>query len=153
MMSHEITSLVGKHKSRKRVGRGQGSGLGKTAGRGHNGQNSRAGSSTPLTFEGGQMPLFRRLPKRGFNNANFETKYQIVNVSDFDRFEDGATVNAETLKAKGLITSATDLVKILGTGEVTRKLTVMANKFSKSASKKIQGAGGSVEVVNISNKA
>ena len=153
MMSHEITSLVGKHKSRKRVGRGQGSGLGKTAGRGHNGQNSRAGSSTPLTFEGGQMPLFRRLPKRGFNNVNFETKYQIVNVSDFDRFEDGATVNAETLKAKGLIISATDLVKILGTGEVTRKLTVVANKFSKSASKKIQGAGGSVEVVNISNKA
>jgi len=153
MMSHEITSLVGKHKPRKRLGRGPGSGLGKTAGRGHKGQNSRSGSSMPLTFEGGQMPLFRRLPKRGFNNANFETKYQIVNVSDFDRFEDGATVNAETLKAKGLITSATDLVKILGTGEVSRKLTVLANKFSKSASEKIQAAGGSVEVVVASKKA
>ncbi len=145
MMSHEITSLVGSHKRRRRRGRGQGSGLGKTAGRGHKGQKSRAGKSMPLLSEGGQMPLFRRLPKRGFNNANFKTNYAIVNVSQLEKFDEGTRVDSQALSQAGLISSTEGLVKILGNGELSRKLTVVANKFSRSAMEKINNAGGTVE--------
>ncbi len=147
MMNHEITSLVGKHKGRRRLGRGQGSGLGKTCGKGHKGQRSRAGGMPPITSEGGQMPLFRRLPKRGFNNANFTKRYAIVNVSQLENFEEGSTVDAKVLCDAGIIRSVTSLVKVLGDGELNRKLTVVANKFSRSAEQKITSAGGSVEQV------
>ena len=148
MMNHEITSLVGKHKARRRIGRGQGSGLGKTSGRGHKGQKANAGPNLPIVSEGGQMPLFRRLPKRGFNNANFARRYAIVNISQLDRFDEGSTINAEVLTQAGLIRSSDLPVKILGSGELTRKLTVVANKFSRSAEQKIAGAGGKVELVS-----
>ncbi|MBI9015666.1 MAG: 50S ribosomal protein L15 [Phycisphaerae bacterium] len=145
MMNHEITSLVGKHKARRRIGRGQGSGLGKTSGKGHKGQKSRAGGMPPITSEGGQMPLFRRLPKRGFNNVNFATRYAIVNVSQLDCFDEGTRVDAEVLSNIGLV-RGTDLpLKVLGDGELNRKLTVVANKFSKSALQKITSAGGTIE--------
>lgn len=145
MMSHEITALVGKHKSRRRVGRGRGSGLGKTCGRGHKGQGSRAGSMPPITSEGGQMPLFRRLPKRGFNNANFATRYAVVNVSQLELFDEDSRVDAELLSRAGLIRNAKEKVKILGDGEINRKLTVVAHKFSRSARQKITSAGGAIE--------
>ena len=147
MMNHEITSLVGKHKARRRVGRGAGSGLGKTAGRGHKGQSSRPSSMPPLTSEGGQMPLFRRLPKRGFNNANFTQRYAIVNVSQLDRFAEGSRIDAELLSKAGLIRGIEMPVKILGDGELNRKLTVIAQKFSRSAEQKITSAGGTAEKV------
>lgn len=145
MMSHEITSLVGSKKSRRRIGRGRGSGTGKTAGKGHKGQKSRAGKMPPITNEGGQMPLFRRIPKRGFNNANFTVRYVIVNVSQLEAFDDGTRVDAQVLSDAGLIDSPTDRVKILGNGDIARKLTVVAHKFSRSASDKITTAGGSTE--------
>ncbi len=146
-MNHEITSLVGKHKVRRRVGRGAGSGLGKTAGRGHKGQSSRPSSMPPITSEGGQMPLFRRLPKRGFNNANFTRRYAIVNVSQLDRFEEGSRIDAELLSKAGLIRGVEMPLKILGDGELNRKLTVIAQKFSRSAEQKITSAGGTAEKV------
>ena len=149
MMNHEITSLVGKHKARRRIGRGQGSGLGKTAGKGHKGQKARAGSMPPITSEGGQMPLFRRLPKRGFNNVNFTTRYSIVNVSQLDRFEEGTRIDAEILSTVGLVRSAKMPLKILGNGELNRKLVVIANKFSRSAEQKITSAGGSIEQLTV----
>ena len=148
MMNHEITSLVGKHKQRRRLGRGQGSGVGKTSGRGHKGQKSTAGSNQTILNEGGQMPLFRRLPKRGFNNANFTRRYAIVNVSQLDRFEEGTRVDAEVLTKAGIIRNASLPVKVLGSGDLTRKLTVVADKFSSSAEQKISSAGGTVEVVS-----
>ncbi len=147
MMNHEITALVGKHKARKRLGRGVGSGLGKTCGRGHKGQSSRAGSHLPITMEGGQMPLFRRLPKRGFNNVNFAKRFAVVNVSQLDSFEENARVDAQKLSDAGLIRAANLPVKILGDGELNRPLTVIAHKFSKSALQKITSAGGTIEVV------
>lgn len=153
MMSHEITSLVGRKKNRRRLGRGRGSGLGKTAGKGHKGQKSRAGKMPPITSEGGQMPLFRRIPKRGFNNANFTVRYTIVNVSQLQTFEDGARVDAQALSDAGLIDSPTDRVKILGNGEIACKLTVVADKFSRSASDKITTAGGAVEEVKAKKSA
>lgn len=146
MMSHEITALAGRKKSRRRLGRGQGSGLGKTAGKGHKGQKSRAGgNSLPITSEGGQMPLFRRLPKRGFNNANFTTRYVIVNVSQLENFEEGTRVDSQALSDAGLIKSPTERVKVLGNGDLHRKLTVIADKFSRSAVEKITTAGGTTE--------
>jgi large subunit ribosomal protein L15 len=145
MMSHEITSIVGSKKSRRRLGRGRGSGLGKTSGKGHKGQKSRAGKMPPITSEGGQMPLFRRLPKRGFNNANFTIRYSIVNVSQLELFKDGDRVDAQSLSDAGLISSPSDRVKILGTGDLARKLTVVAHKFSRTASEKISAAGGTAE--------
>jgi len=132
--------------SRKRIGRGTGSGHGKTSGRGHKGQKARSSVSVKVLAEGGQRPLFRRLPKRGFNNARFRTAYQVVNVSDLTRFEADSRVDAEALRKAGLI-SRTGPVKILANGDLDRALTVVANGFSKSASEKIQKAGGSVEVV------
>jgi len=147
MMTHEITQRAGRHKRRRRKGRGQGSGVGKTAGRGHKGQLSRSGKKPPVVKEGGQMPLFRRLPKRGFNNANFANYYAIVNVSQLDHFAEGSRIDAQILHEAGLIHSAKHSVKILGDGQLNRKLTVVAHKFSRSAEQKITSAGGTVEKV------
>ena len=147
MLNYEITSIAGKHKSRRRVGRGSGSGHGKTCGRGHKGAGSRAGSRAVSLFEGGQMPLFRRLPKRGFSNYKFAMRYEIVNISQLERFEDGALVGAEQLSNAGLIDSLRSKVKILGKGELTKRLEVTANKFSKSAEQKIVASGGAAKVV------
>jgi len=132
-------------KNRKRVGRGPGSGKGKTAGRGHKGQQSRSGGGTPLGFEGGQMPLYRRLPKRGFNNSIFRKVYAIVNVGQLDAaFDDGAMVDATAIRAAHLVNSKTGPIKILGGGDLTKKLTVTADHFSGSARKKIEAVGGEV---------
>ncbi len=148
MLSNEITALAGRHKKRRRVGRGSGSGYGCTAGRGNKGARSRAGSLPPKTFEGGQMPLFRRLPKRGFSNVRFAKRYEIVNVSSLEnRFENGTTVDAAMLASVGLVDDASSRVKILGSGDLTKKLNVVAHKFSKSAEQKISECGGSVKVV------
>lgn len=135
----------GSKKPRKRVGRGPGSGLGKTAGRGEKGQKSRSGYSRKIGFEGGQMPLHRRLPKRGFTNI-FKKEYHIINVSDLDeRFDSGATVDEEALREAGLIKGSGTMVKVLGNGEISKKLTVKAEKFSATAREKIEKAGGTCE--------
>ncbi|MFA5422340.1 MAG: 50S ribosomal protein L15 [Phycisphaerae bacterium] len=147
MLSHEITSVVGRKRGRKRIGRGVGSGHGKTSGKGHKGQLSRAGAPRLTLKEGGQMPLYRRIPKRGFNNANFEKRYEIVNISQLDRFEEGAIVDLEQLSNAGLIDSISHRVKILGDGELTKKLEVNAHKFSKSAEQKIVALGGTAKVL------
>ena len=147
MLNHEITSVVGKHKRRRRVGRGTGSGYGKTCGRGHKGAGSRAGSVSVTLYEGGQMPLFRRLPKRGFSNYKFATRCEIVNISQLERFEDGADVGAEQLSNPGLIGSTKSKVKILGKGDLTKKLQVSAQKFSKTAEQKIVASGGTAKVI------
>ena len=130
----------------KRIGRGQGSGNGKTAGKGHKGQNARSGGGVALGFEGGQTPLYKRIPKRGFTNYT-RKEYAIVNVARLNVFEDGATVDFETLKAAGLLKKQLDGVKVLGCGELTKKLTVKANKFSATAKESIEKAGGIVEVI------
>ncbi|MHC4143710.1 MAG: 50S ribosomal protein L15 [Planctomycetota bacterium] len=147
MLNHEITSKVGKHKRRRRVGRGTGSGHGKTCGRGHKGAGSRAGSVSISLYEGGQMPLFRRLPKRGFSNVKFATRCEIVNICQLERFEDGSSVSVEQLSDAGLIDSNKSKVKILGKGDLTRKLEVTAHKFSKSAEEKITASGGTARVI------
>ncbi len=131
----------------KRLGCGESSGHGKTSGKGHKGQKARSGGSLRLGFEGGQMPLIRRLPKRGFNNAQFKTVYAVVNLTDLEAFEDGATVNEAALLEKGLIRGNYDGVKLLATGEVTKKLTISVDKVSAAAAEKIQKAGGSVATV------
>ena len=147
MMIHEVTAKVGAHKKRKRVGRGPGSGTGKTAGRGHKGAGSRAGYSNTGAHEGGQMPLFRRFAKRGFSNANFRKHFSIVNTKALEaRFDDGAEVNPDMLVKVGLIRNTKLPVKILGQGDIAKKLNVTAAKFSKSAAEKIEKAGGSVTV-------
>ncbi len=143
MMIHEVTAKVGKHKARKRVGRGPGSGLGKTAGRGHKGDGSRSGHHNRYHHEGGQMPFIRRFPKRGFSNAEFKSHFRVVNLRSLEsRFEDGAEVNADLLVKVGLIHDAKLPVKILGTGELKKKLSVTAAAFSKTAEEKIKAAGG-----------
>jgi len=147
MLNFEITSVAGKHKARKRIGRGVGSGHGKTCGRGHKGSRSRSGATLRSLYEGGQMPLFRRLPKRGFSNYNFETRYKIVNVSQLERFDEGATVGVEQLSNAGLIDSLKNKVKILGDGELTKKLRVAAHKFSKTAEQKIVASGGTAKII------
>jgi large subunit ribosomal protein L15 len=134
-------------KTRKRVGRGAGSGLGKTSGKGHKGQNARSGGGVRPGFEGGQLPLFRRLSKRGFNNYNFRTVYATVNVSDLERFEEGTEVTRELLIEAGLVKKELDGIKVLGNGELTKKLTVKANKFSSTAKSKIENVGGTTEVI------
>ncbi len=134
-------------KDRKRVGRGPGSGTGKTAGRGENGQNSRSGGGVRVGFEGGQTPLFRRLPKRGFSNAKFKKVYAVINLSDLNRFEDGAEVTPEILKDMGLVKKTLDGIKVLGNGKLEKKLTVKANKFSASAYEQIEKLGGKAEVI------
>ncbi len=147
MLNYEITSVTGKHKRRRRIGRGTGSGHGKTCGRGHKGSGSRAGSTSVSLYEGGQMPLFRRLPKRGFNNYKFETRYQIVNISQLERFDEGAAVGVEQLSDAGLINSREGKVKILGDGELTKKLDITAHKFSKRAKQKIVDCGGTTKLI------
>ena len=146
MKISELSPVPGSVKEAKRKGRGPGSGNGKTGGRGHKGQKARSGGSIRPGFEGGQMPLARRIPKRGFNNI-FAKKFAFVNVSALDVFEDGATVDAAALLEKGLIGKELDGVKILGNGEITKKLTVKAEKFSESAKQKIEAAGGKAEVI------
>lgn len=149
MMIHEITALVGKYKKAKRVGRGEGSGHGKTCGRGHNGARSRSGATGSIraSREGGQMPLFRRIPKRGFTNAQFTKRYVVVNIGALaERFDNGAEVNPETLVKAGLITNIKQPVKLLGDGELTKSLAVSVAACSRSATEKITKAGGSVSI-------
>lgn len=146
MKINELKPAPGSKKSPKRVGRGTGSGLGKTSGRGQTGQWSRSGGGVRPGFEGGQMPLSRRLPKRGFTNI-FAKEYSIVNVRDLERFEDGTEVTAQLLLEQRLIRKPLDGLKILGNGEITKKLTVKADKFTKTATEKIVAAGGTAEVV------
>ena len=147
MKLHELSPNPGSVKTRKRVGRGAGSGLGKTSGKGHKGQNARSGGGVRVGFEGGQLPLFRRLSKRGFNNYEFRTVYATVNVGDLDRFEEGTIVTPELLIETGLVKKELDGIKVLGNGELTKKLTVKANKFSESAKTKIENIGGKTEVI------
>lgn len=147
MKLHELSPAEGSKKAVKRIGRGVGSGQGKTAGKGHKGQKARSGYSRRPGFEGGQMPLQRRVPKRGFNNI-FATEYAIVNVASLEeKFEAGATVDAESLKAAGLIKKTLDGVKVLGKGDLSKALTVKVNAVSESAKSKIEAAGGTVEVL------
>ena len=134
-------------KSRKRVGRGPGSGNGKTSGKGEKGQNARSGGGVRLGFEGGQLPLFRRLSKRGFNNYNFRTNYAVINLSDLEKFADGTEVTPELLIENGIIKKQLDGIKVLGHGTLTKKLNVKANKFSTTAKEKIEAIGGTTEVI------
>lgn len=145
MKLHELTPAEGSTKVAKRIGRGHGSGNGKTAGKGHKGQKARSGAPRP-GFEGGQMPLYRRIPKRGFTNINSK-EIVGINVDALNRFEDGAEVTVETLIESGIVKNPKDGVKILGNGELTKKLTVKANAFSAGAAEKIQALGGTVEVI------
>lgn len=147
MKLHDLAPAAGSNKAVKRIGRGPASGQGKTAGKGHKGQKARAGRGPRPGFEGGQMPLQRRVPKRGFNNI-FAKEIAIVNVSALeDRFEDGAVIDVEALIAKGLVKAALDGVKILGNGDLTKKFTVKVNAYSASAKEKIEKAGGTAEIV------
>ena len=147
MKLNSIHPSEGATKARKRVGRGPGSGTGKTAGRGENGQKSRSGYSRKAGFEGGQLPLYRRLPKRGFTNARFKVEYAVINLDDLNKFEDGAVVTPEVLKEMGLLKSQLDGVKVLGNGTLDKKLTVKAHKFSASALAAIEKSGGKAEVI------
>ena len=146
MKLHELAPAAGSKKTRTRRGRGLGSGLGKTAGRGQKGQNSRSGGGVRSGFEGGQMPLYRRLPKRGFKNV-FAKEYAEVNISQLNRFEDGATVDPVALIRMGILKNVSDGIRILGNGTLEKKLTVIANGFTKTAEEKIVAAGGKVEVI------
>ena len=146
MKLHELSPAEGSVKPAWRKGRGPGSGNGKTAGKGHKGQNARSGGGVRPGFEGGQIPLYRKLPKRGFNNR-FAKEYAIVNLDALNSFNDGDTVNLEALMSCGKITKALDGLKILGNGEITKKITVQAKVFSKSAKEKIEAAGGKAEVI------
>lgn len=146
MRIHELKKPEGSTKRPKRVGRGQGSGWGTTAGRGVKGQNSRSGGGVKLGFEGGQMPLYRRIPKRGFNNK-WAKEYAEINVSDLNRFENDTVVDRSLLLSSGLVKQVKDGVKVLGNGELEKKITVKAEKFSKSAAEKIEKAGGKIEVI------
>jgi large subunit ribosomal protein L15 len=147
MKLHELTYAKGARHTRKRIGRGTGSGQGETAGRGENGQNSRSGGGVRLGFEGGQNPLYRRLPKRGFSNAPFKKEYAIINVEQLNKFNDGDVISNEVLIESGLVAKEKDGIKILGNGTLDKKLTVKANKFSKGAIEAIANKGGSIEVL------
>jgi large subunit ribosomal protein L15 len=145
---NELKPAPGSKKTRKRVGRGESSGLGKTCGKGSNGQKSRSGASIPAGFEGGQMPLIKRVPKRGFSNYPFKKEYALINVMDLEElFDDGTEITAELLIASGVIKKVLDGVKVLGDGDVTKKFTVRVQKISESAKNKIEAAGGKVEVI------
>jgi large subunit ribosomal protein L15 len=146
MKLHELKPAEGTNKSKKRLGRGTASGQGKSAGKGQKGQKARTGGGVRLGFEGGQMPLYRRLPKVGFTNI-FRREYAVVNLSDLERFDNGTVVNPDVLREAGLVKAMLDGVKILGSGELTKNLTVQAHKFSKTAADKIAAAGGKVEVI------
>lgn len=149
MKLNEFKAVPGANRAAYRKGRGPGSGNGKTAGRGHKGQNARSGGGVRPGFEGGQMPLYRRLPKRGFNNKRFATQYVTIPLNRLERFEEGAVVDAQALKDMGVVKFGKKAggIKILGTGELTKKLTVKAAKFTQQAKEKIEKAGGSVEEV------
>lgn len=147
MELHELRKNPGATKERRRVGRGMGSGLGKTSGKGEKGQKARSGVSIPATFEGGQLPLYRRLPKRGFSNHMFKIKYATINVSDLNRFADGTVVTPELLKDCGLLKNQLSGVKVLGNGILEKKLTIKANKFSREAVNKIEKSGSTLEVI------
>ena len=147
MKLHELEKNIGATHAKKRVGRGPGSGLGKTSGRGQKGQKARSGGSINPVFEGGQLPLYRRIPKRGFSNAKFKTVYAVINLSDLNVFEDGTVVTPALLKDTGLIKNQLDGIKVLGTGTLEKKLTIQANKFSASALEKIKEAGSKAEVI------
>lgn len=147
MKLFELQPAPGSKRTPYRKGRGPGSGNGKTGGKGHKGQNARAGGGVRPGFEGGQMPIYRRIPKRGFNNKIFAKVYAEVNVSDLDIFDNGAVITVEELKAKGLVKKVIDGVSILGNGDLTKKITVKATRFSKTASEKIEAAGGKAEVI------
>jgi len=146
MKLHELRAAEGSTKAPKRKGRGTATGQGKTAGRGMNGQNSRSGGGVRLGFEGGQMPLYRRLPKRGFTNI-WGTEYTVINVDDLNRFEAGTVVTPELLKEAGLVKTAKDGIKVLGNGNLEKSVEVKAHKFSKTAIEKIEAAGGKAEVI------
>ena len=145
-MLNELKPVEGARHSKKRLGRGTGSGLGKTSGKGHKGQKARSGGGVRPGFEGGQMPLYRRIPKRGFTNI-FGKEYSEINVATLNKFEDGAEVTPELLKASGILKNLKDGVSVMGNGELTKKLTVKANRFTKTAKEKIEAAGGKAEVI------
>ena len=147
MKLHELEKNIGATQAKKRVGRGSGSGLGKTSGRGEKGQKARSGASINPLFEGGQSPLYRRIPKRGFTNHMFKTVYAVINVSDLNIFEDNTVVTPALLKEKGIIKKQLDGIKVLGNGNLERKLTIQATKFSKSALEKIEESGSKAEVI------
>ncbi|MGI6257246.1 MAG: 50S ribosomal protein L15 [Anaerovoracaceae bacterium] len=146
MKLHELKAADGATKKPKRKGRGSGSGLGKTAGRGHKGQNSRSGGGVRIGFEGGQMPLYRRIPKRGFTNI-WAKKYTELNVDVFNRFEEGTVITPDLLAEMGIVKQVKDGIKILGNGNLEKKVTIKAQKFSKTAVEKIESAGGKAEVI------
>ena len=147
MKLNELKYNEGSKKDIKRLGRGSSSGTGKTSGKGHKGQNSRSGGGVRVGFEGGQLPLYRRLPKRGFSNAMFKKVYAVINVSDLNMFEEGTEVTPEVLKEMGIIKNQLAGIKVLGNGEIEKKLTVRAHKFSAIAKQKIEAVGGKTEVM------
>ena len=147
MKLHTMQPAVGATKTRKRVGRGTGSGLGKTSGKGHKGQNARSGGGVRPGFEGGQLPVFRRLPKRGFSNAKFKTTYAVINLSDLNSFDNGVEVTPELLKNMGIVKNQLDGIKVLGYGTLEKKLTVRASNFSETAREQIEKLGGKAEVI------
>ena len=147
MKLHELERNIGAKQKRQIVGRGPGSGLGKTSGKGHKGQNARSGGGVNPVFEGGQLPLYRRLPKRGFSNYEFKTRYATINVSDLNIFEDGTLVTPALLKEVGLVKKQLDGIKVLGNGTLNKKLTIQAQKFSASAIEKIEESGSKFEVM------
>ena len=146
MKLHELRAAEGSRRNRKRRGRGHATGQGTTGGRGMNGQKSRSGGGVRLGFEGGQMPLYRRLPKRGFTKI-WGTEYAVINVDDLNRFDEGTTVTPALLKEQGIVKDQKDGIKVLGNGELTKNITVQASKFSKTAAEKIEAAGGKAEVI------
>mgnify|MGYP005980131523 FL=1 len=147
MKLHELEKNIGATHAKKRVGRGSGSGLGKTSGRGQKGQKARSGGSINPVFEGGQLPLYRRLPKRGFSNYPFKKEYAVINLSDLNVFEDGTVVTPALLKEKGIVKKQLSGIKVLGEGQLDKKITVQAHKFSKSALDKINESGSKAEVI------
>ena len=147
MKLNSIYAPYGATQTRKRVGRGTGSGLGKTSGKGHKGQNARSGGGVRPGFEGGQLPLYRRLPKRGFSNARFKTRYAVINLSDLNKFEDETVVTPELLKEMGIVKNQLDGIKVLGNGNLDKKLIVKAHKFSEVAQNQIEKLGGKAEVI------
>ena len=147
MKLHELEKNIGATHRKKRVGNGRGSGLGKTCGRGQKGQKARSGGSINPVFEGGQLPLYRRLPKRGFTNHMFKTEYAVINVSDLNRFNNGDVITPALLKEKGIIKKQLSGIKVLGNGKLEKKLTIQANKFTKSALEKIKESGSKAKVI------
>ena len=147
MKLHELEKNIGATHAKKRVGRGSGSGLGKTSGRGQKGQNARSGGSINPVFEGGQLPLYRRIPKRGFSNHMFKTTYAVVNLEQLNIFENGTVVTPALLREAGIVKNQLDGIKVLGTGKLEKNLTIQANKFSTSALEKIKESGSKAEVI------